>query len=135
MYRSEEMSMTAPKNFVPEPFAYHEEVCFAVESLTNLGMGVGRVDGWVVMVPFVVPGETVKARIYRNFTNYSDADLVEIVEASPDRVQGGCGLFQSCGGCQYQHIDYGRQLREKTGQNMGRTSARTPTTTRPTPTT
>jgi 23S rRNA (uracil1939-C5)-methyltransferase/tRNA (uracil-5-)-methyltransferase len=116
MYSSEGMSMTAPKNFVPEPFAYHEEVSFTVESLTNLGMGVGRVDGWVVMVPFVIPGETVKARIYRNFTNYSDADLLEVVEASPDRVDARCGLFQSCGGCQYQHIDYGRQLREKTGQ-------------------
>lgn len=110
------MPNTAPKNFIPEPFAYHEEVAFKIESLTNLGMGVGRVDGWVVMVPFVIPGETVKARIYRNFTNYSDADLIEVVEASPDRVAGNCDLFQRCGGCQYQHINYERQLAEKTAQ-------------------
>jgi 23S rRNA (uracil1939-C5)-methyltransferase/tRNA (uracil-5-)-methyltransferase len=68
------------------------------------------------MVPFVIPGETVKARIYRNFTNYSDADLIEVVEASPDRVAGNCDLFQRCGGCQYQHINYERQLAEKTAQ-------------------
>lgn len=106
--------MQAPKNFVPEPFEYHQEVEVTVESLTNLGMGVARVDGWVVMVPFVIPGERVRARIYRNFQNYSDADLLEVLEASPDRVSAVCGLYQKCGGCQYQHLDYKRQLAEKT---------------------
>ena len=38
--------MQVPKNFVAEPFEYHRELVFTVESLTNLGMGVGRVDGW-----------------------------------------------------------------------------------------
>jgi 23S rRNA (uracil1939-C5)-methyltransferase/tRNA (uracil-5-)-methyltransferase len=110
------MPSEAPKQFIPEPFAYHEEVSFEVESLTNLGMGVGRVDGWVVMVPFVIPGEKVRARIFRNFSNYSDADLLEVLEASPDRVEPACPLFQKCGGCQYQHMDYGRQLAGKTAQ-------------------
>jgi 23S rRNA (uracil1939-C5)-methyltransferase/tRNA (uracil-5-)-methyltransferase len=111
----EGMGMQAPKNFVPEPFDYHQEVEVTVESLTNLGMGVARVDGWVVMVPFVIPGEVVKARIYRNFQNYSDADLVEVVKPSPDRVEPRCPLYQKCGGCQYQHMTYARQLKEKTG--------------------
>ena len=71
--------MDVPKNFVAEPFDYHQEVELTVEGLTNLGMGLGRVDGWVVMVPFVIPGEKVRARIFRNFTNYSDADLVEVL--------------------------------------------------------
>lgn len=110
------MPNDVPKNFIPEPFAYHEEVCFEVERLTNLGMGVGRVNGWVVMVPFVIPGERVRARIFRNFSNYSDADLLEVQEASPDRVEPGCSLFQKCGGCQYQHIEYDRQLDVKRAQ-------------------
>lgn len=108
--------MDVPKNFVAEPFDYHQEVELTVEGLTNLGMGLGRVDGWVVMVPFVIPGEKVRARIFRNFTNYSDADLVEVLEPSPDRVQPKCSLYTTCGGCQYQHISYERQLREKTRQ-------------------
>ena len=111
----EGIGMQAPKNFVPEPFEYHKEVDVTVESLTNLGMGVARVDGWVVMVPFVIPGERVRARIYRNFQNYSDADLVEVLEASPDRIEPTCSLYQTCGGCQYQHMSYARQLKEKTG--------------------
>lgn len=106
--------MQAPKNFVAEPFEYHQEVDLTIESLTNLGMGVGRVDGWVVMVPFVIPGEKVKARIFRNFQNYSEADLIEVVEASPDRIDPGCELYRQCGGCQYQHVRYTRQLQEKT---------------------
>ncbi len=106
--------MQAPKKFVAEPFEYHQEVELTIERLTNLGQGVGRVDGWVVMVPFVIPGERVRARIFRNFQNYSDADLMEVLEASPDRVTPECPLFQHCGGCQYQHIDYRRQLEEKT---------------------
>ncbi|MEC8405112.1 MAG: TRAM domain-containing protein, partial [Verrucomicrobiota bacterium] len=106
--------MDTPKNFVAKPFQYHEEVELVVDSLTNLGKGLGRVDGWVVMVPFVIPGERVKARIFRNFTNYSDADLLEVIEASPDRVEPMCPLFTTCGGCQYQHLSYDRQLLEKT---------------------
>ncbi|WP_269522803.1 class I SAM-dependent RNA methyltransferase [Coraliomargarita parva] len=108
------MSQSAPKNFVPEPFEYHHELELTIESLTNLGMGVARVDGWVVMVPFVIPGEKVRGRIFRNYANYSEADLMEVLEASPDRVEPKCPLFQTCGGCQYQHMSYARQLQEKT---------------------
>jgi 23S rRNA (uracil1939-C5)-methyltransferase/tRNA (uracil-5-)-methyltransferase len=110
----EGMGMQVPKNFIAEPFKYHHELEFTVDSLTNLGQGVGRVDGWVVMVPFVIPGERVKVRIFRNFQNYSDADLVEVLEASPDRIEPKCPLYERCGGCQYQHISYERQLTEKT---------------------
>lgn len=110
------MGMQAPKNFVPEPFEYHEEVEVTVESLTNLGVGIARIDGWVVMVPFTIPGERVRARVFRNFQTYSEADLLEVLEASPDRVEPQCKLFRTCGGCQYQHIAYERQLAEKTRQ-------------------
>lgn len=106
--------MQAPKNFTAEPFEYHQEVELEIESLTNLGLGLGRIDGWVVMVPFVLPGERVRVRIFRNFQNYSDADLLEVLRASPDRVPAKCPLYQTCSGCQYQHIDYTRQLKEKT---------------------
>ena len=108
--------MQVPKNFVAEPFDYHQELELSIESLSNLGMGIGRVDGWVVMVPFVIPGERVRVQIFRNFQNYSDADLLEILEAAPERVEPRCPLFTRCGGCQYQHMSYAQQLREKTHQ-------------------
>ena len=108
--------MQIPKNFIPTPFEYHQELELRIDHLANLGMGVGRVDGWVVMVPFVIQGELVKVRIYRNHSHYSEADLLEIIEPSEYRVSPKCALFSVCGGCQYQHIDYEEQLRIKTQQ-------------------
>lgn len=105
-----------PKNFIPEPFAYHQEVELHIDDLSNLGEGVGRIDGWVVMVPFALPGERVRVRIWRNKKNYSDADLVEVLDASPDRVEPPCPIFGECGGCQYQHLSYEAQLAWKTRQ-------------------
>ncbi|MFP6854971.1 MAG: class I SAM-dependent RNA methyltransferase [Opitutales bacterium] len=99
-----------PKNFRPEPYAYHQELTLHVEGLTNLGLGVARDDGWVVLVPFALPDEIVRLRIYRNHKNYSDADLIEVITPSPDRVEPRCQLFGSCGGCQYQHLAYEKQL-------------------------
>ncbi len=102
---------SAPRGFHAEPFAYHEEIEMTIDSLGNLGQGVGRVNGdWVVFVPFALPGERVRARIFRNAPNYSDADLVEVLDPSPDRVEPFCRLFGECGGCQYQHLAYPAQL-------------------------
>lgn len=99
-----------PKNFTPTPYAYHQEIVLKIDTLTNLGVGLGRLDGWVVMVPLALPGELVKARVWRNKANYSDADLVEVLEKAPERVEPRCPLFGKCGGCQYQHMNYAAQL-------------------------
>ena len=99
-----------PRDFRPEPFAYHEEITVEISSLTNEGTGVRRVKGWVVMVPYALPGEKIRARIWRNHKNYSDADLLEVLVSSSDRVEPRCELFGECGGCQYQHLAYEQQL-------------------------
>jgi tRNA/tmRNA/rRNA uracil-C5-methylase (TrmA/RlmC/RlmD family) len=106
------------KKFNERPFAYHQEIELTVSTLTNLGIGLGRVDlegaetgrKWVVMVPFALPGERVRVRVFRNHANYSEADLVEVLEASPDRIEPRCPIFGVCGGCQYQNLRYEEQL-------------------------
>ena len=129
-----------PRKFVPIPFAYHQLLIAKVESLTNLGVGICRVAlpsdnasamidphpdlndvqhdnrGWVIFVPNVIPGELVKLSIYRNHKSYSDADLVEVLEPSPHRVEPRCSLFNVCGGCQYQHMSIETQRQWKTRQ-------------------
>jgi tRNA/tmRNA/rRNA uracil-C5-methylase (TrmA/RlmC/RlmD family) len=112
------------KKFNDRPFAYHQEIELTVSTLTNLGIGLGRMDlegtdggrKWVVMVAFALPGEKVRARVYRNHANYSEADLVEVLNASPDRVEARCPLFGRCGGCQYQNLGYEEQLSWKRRQ-------------------
>ncbi len=110
------METRVPHKFKPHPFAYHHEMEVRIESLTNEGVGVARVDGWVVFVAFALPGEMVVCRVFRNHKNYSDADLVRVIEPSPDRVDPRCALFGRCGGCQYQNLAYSAQLEWKQRQ-------------------
>lgn len=108
------------------PFSYHEAIELEISTLTNLGSGLGRfsrpgpegrvIDNWVVMVPFTLPGERVRARVFRNHRNFSEADLLEVLVASPDRVAAPCPLYGRCGGCQYQHLAYPAQLEWKRRQ-------------------
>ena len=105
-----------PRGFKPDPFPYHHELELSIDSLTNMGQGVARVDGWVIMVKFALPGEKIRARIFRNNPNFSEADLIEVIEPSPHRVDPICPVFGQCGGCQYQNLEYNEQLAWKTRQ-------------------
>lgn len=99
-----------PKGFRPEPYEYHQELTLRVENLTNLGQGIARDGKWVVQVSQVLPGELIRARIFRNHKNYSAADCLEVLEPSPAREMPVCSLYGTCGGCQYQHVAYATQL-------------------------
>ena len=105
-----------PKGFRDHPYPYHHEINLQIESVTNLGLGIARDNGWVIQVPFVLPGELIRARIFRNHKNYSDADCMEVLEYSPDRIEPRCDLFGICGGCQYQSVEYKTQLAWKKKQ-------------------
>ncbi len=109
------MSRT-PRRFHPVPYEYHDEIEIEIDSLSNLGKGVGRDGDWVVFVSHALPGERVRARVFRNAANHSEADLVEILRPSPDRVEPVCPLFGECGGCQYQNFAYPAQLEWKRRQ-------------------
>jgi tRNA/tmRNA/rRNA uracil-C5-methylase (TrmA/RlmC/RlmD family) len=112
------------KRFNERPFAYHQEIELPISTLTNMGQGLGRVSiegsggeaKWVVMVAFALPGERVRARVFRNHANFSEADLLEVIEASPHRIPPRCALFGQCGGCQYQNLRYEEQLEWKRRQ-------------------
>ncbi len=111
------MSEKRPKKFNATPFAYHQEIELSIDSLTNQGVGVGRYEGnWVVFVPHSLPGEKVLARIFCNHANFSEADLIKIIERSPDRIEPVCRYFSQCGGCQYQNLTYPVQLQWKQQQ-------------------
>ena len=111
------------KSFNSDPFPYHAELELDITTLTNLGVGLARISHpadpaarWVVMVPFSLPGERVRARVFRNQKNFSEADLIEILTPSPSRIEPVCPLFARCGGCQYQNLAYPEQLAWKRRQ-------------------
>lgn len=73
------------------------------------GEGLARIDGRVVLVPFVLPGEA--ARIDAGADVH--ARLVEVLKPAPERSVPPCPLFTVCGGCHYQHAPYEYQLARK----------------------
>ena len=79
------------------------------------GEALGRHDGKVIFVPFAIPGETVRVEIIEQKANWARARLLAVLAPSPDRVEPPCPYFgpQRCGGCQWQHIAYARQLELK----------------------
>lgn len=77
------------------------------------GEGVARVEDFVIFVPFVAAGETVEAEITELKKRFGRGRLVRVVQPSPKRVQPLCRFFGDCGGCQYQHLEYGAQLELK----------------------
>jgi tRNA/tmRNA/rRNA uracil-C5-methylase (TrmA/RlmC/RlmD family) len=90
-----------------------DQFTLTIDDIAFGGEGVGRVNDFVVFVPFVLVGETVAVEITVVKKNFARAKLLRVVQPSPDRVEPICRYFGRCGGCQYQHVDYPAQLRLK----------------------
>lgn len=93
------------------PFRLPETL--TIEKLVYGGEGLARLEGRVVLVPFVLPGETVRVEIDRAKNDLWRGRLIEAMEPSTARVVPACPYFLRCGGCQYQHIDYAVQVEQK----------------------
>lgn len=95
------------------------EVVLNIESLSGDGNAVARLDGVVFFVsPAVggenaVPGDSVRARIWKLKKNYAEARAVAIVTPSPHRTEAKCKHFGVCGGCRWQNLEYEKQLEYK----------------------
>ncbi len=85
-----------------------------IENLNHLGEGVGRIEGFAVFTPYVLPGEKAEIRINEVKKNFAIGELQEIVETASERITPRCPVFYKCGGCQTQHMAYEAQLNFKT---------------------
>jgi len=85
-----------------------------VEKIVAGGAGLARIEGKMVFIEGSAPGETVLCRITADHRSWVQAELLEIVEPSPERVQPACPLWGKCGGCNMQHIGYPAQIAAKT---------------------
>jgi 23S rRNA (uracil1939-C5)-methyltransferase len=92
-----------------------------LEKLTYGGDALGRLPdpltgtgGRAVFVPFALPGETVRIRVIEQKRGHIRAELVEVLDPSPERITPKCVHFGFCGGCHYQHLSYKAQLQLKT---------------------
>jgi 23S rRNA (uracil1939-C5)-methyltransferase/tRNA (uracil-5-)-methyltransferase len=94
------------------------ELTVEIDSVAFGGSGVARVDGLVVFVPFVLPGETVRVRVLKKHKQFAEAMPLAVVEPHPERIAPSCPYFGTCGGCAYQHVPYPVELDIKQGQVM-----------------
>ena len=90
------------------------EITLKIQDLARGGAGVARDEsGRVVFVPYTAPGDLVRIRIVETKKNYAQAELIEILEPSPQRQKPPCPVFGRCGGCQWQHLPYEIQWKTK----------------------
>lgn len=80
------------------------------------GEGVGRIDDLVVFTPFTAKGDVAEIEIVEVKKQFARARLVELKESSLLRADPQCEYYSTCGGCQYQHLQYSTQLEIKKKQ-------------------
>lgn len=90
-----------------------DELHLSIEKLVYGGDGLAHADGNTVFVPYVLPGEAVRAAAKTKRKKLVWAKLLEVTSASAQREGARCPHFQTCGGCHYQHIPAAEQLRLK----------------------
>jgi len=90
-----------------------ERVELDIEKFADKGKSLARVNGYVVFVEGAVPGDRVKAYVHRAKSNYAEAKLDTLLEASDLRTEPRCRYAEECGGCKWQHVEYQAQLDAK----------------------
>ena len=89
-----------------------DELELRIDRLAHGGAGVARSEGYVVFVRGAVPGDLVRARITRSKRSFGEADSIELIEPSPERVEP----LAPHPGAPWQVLPYERQLAEKEEQ-------------------
>ncbi|MCH7842863.1 MAG: 23S rRNA (uracil(1939)-C(5))-methyltransferase RlmD [Chloroflexi bacterium] len=90
-----------------------DRVTLLLTSWGRLGEAMAEFDGRNVFVAGGIPGERVVAEVVKVHRKYVSAKVVEVLEASPDRVEPPCPYYGVCTGCQWQHLSYDAQLKTK----------------------
>ncbi len=84
-----------------------------IEKLVYGGAGLGHYAGKVVFVRFSAPGDRLMVRSVEQKKNFMRATIIRMIEPGPARGEFRCPHFGKCGGCQWQHIEYTRQVEIK----------------------
>jgi len=75
--------------------------------------GIAKVDGVVLFVPYAIVGEKLKVQVINTKQKAYICKVLEVIEPCEFRVEPKCPYFKKCGGCQVQHVLYGKQLELK----------------------
>jgi len=105
---------TAPTSLSGVPVRVGQRIETEIVGLTHDGEGVGRVDGYTLFVRGALPGERVEAEVLSIGKSFGRAQMAAVADRGEGRrVEPACPIYDVCGGCQLQHLDYREQLRWK----------------------
>ncbi len=90
-----------------------ETIPLSIKRLGINGEGIGFHQRQVVFVPGGIPGEEMSVIITKVYPNRAEAKIKKVFKKSKDRVTPPCPIYETCGGCQIQHMSYPAQLKEK----------------------
>ena len=76
-----------------------------LDNLSHDGRGVGRWQGKTIFVAGGLKGELVKAEVLSDRKTHTEARLLEVKQGSDQRVEPFCPVYDTCGGCQLQHLE------------------------------
>ena len=84
-----------------------------IEKLSNLGLGIAKIGGYVIFVPNSCPEDFLKVKLLKKNKSFANAQIIEVITPSPYRIEPFCKMQKVCGACQLQFIDYTKQLEFK----------------------
>lgn len=84
-----------------------------IDSMAFEGVAIGRLDNKVYFIKNAVPGDFVKAQIFKSKKNYAEGIVAEVIEKSEHRIDPECKYFGVCGGCSWQNLSYDEQIKWK----------------------
>ena len=102
------------KNEIPVQKGKKYEI--EINSLGSSAEGVGRFKDFTVFVPYTLPGEKAEVLIEEVKKSYAKGRALQILRKSADRIAPKCAIYDRCGGCQLQHLNYEAQLKIKRQQ-------------------
>jgi 23S rRNA (uracil1939-C5)-methyltransferase len=75
-----------------------------IQSVSHDGRGIASIDGKKIFVPGALPGEEVRLQRRKRQRRHDEAELLEVLAPSPDRIAPRCAAYPVCGGCSLQHV-------------------------------
>lgn len=104
---------------IQAPVQRGQVVHVTAADLTHEGKGVAKVDGYPLFIEGMLPDEAGEVEVTKLNKGYGFAQLKKLEQASPERVDPPCPVYDECGGCQVQHLSYDGQMDMKYNQVRG----------------
>jgi len=100
-------------NELRPPVRHGDTLELMTEKVADRGKCIAYHDGQVIFIPQTLAHEKVRVKIRKRRKKFAEAQLLDILKPSPDRIQPRCQYFGICGGCTLQHVRYTQQIEDK----------------------